>query len=179
MKTLGNLNPLAVATILRQVEVAITGIGFEGIIAGVVSITAFFQYFQGLCVDGKAWGAIADDFSPVEILKQLFTADQVLFEVGWINIVAQLMAVTMGSDFMPTFGYLFYKMRQFLGNPAKDEKSRREPIKQIQKAMDVVLDAQFSFIPGIRCNPGLEVFHLEPVFNIDGKKKSGFGHFES
>lgn len=44
--------------------------------------------------------------------------------------------------------------------------------------MDVVLNAQFSFRPGIRCDPGLEVFHLEPVFDIDGKKKSGFGHYK-
>lgn len=37
--------------------------------------------------------------------------------------------------------------------------------------MHVVLDPQFSFGPCFRCDPGFEVFNLEPVFNIDGEKK--------
>jgi hypothetical protein len=37
--------------------------------------------------------------------------------------------------------------------------------------MDVALDAEFALIPGFEGNPGFEIFHLEPVFDVDGQEK--------
>jgi hypothetical protein len=41
-------------------------------------------------------------------------------------------------------------------------------IKEIQKQVHVTFDAEFALIPGGERYPGFEVFHLEPVFDVDG-----------
>jgi hypothetical protein len=50
----------------------------------------------------------------------------------------------MGSDFMPTFGYLFYKMGYFLGNPPQNKECRRISIKKAQKTVDVLFHPQLA-----------------------------------
>jgi hypothetical protein len=34
--------------------------------------------------------------------------------------------------------------------------------------MDIALNAEFAPIPGGERNPGFEIFHLEPVFDVNG-----------
>jgi hypothetical protein len=34
--------------------------------------------------------------------------------------------------------------------------------------MDIMFSAEFAMIPGREGNPGLEVFNLEPVFDVNG-----------
>jgi hypothetical protein len=34
--------------------------------------------------------------------------------------------------------------------------------------MDITFNAEFSLIPGGEGNPWFEVFHLKPVFDVDG-----------
>jgi hypothetical protein len=34
--------------------------------------------------------------------------------------------------------------------------------------MDIAFDTQLALIPGLERYPGFEVFHLEPVFDING-----------
>ena len=41
-------------------------------------------------------------------------------------------------------------------------------IKKIEQAMDVFFDTKFAVVPGFEGYPGFEIFHLEPVFDIDG-----------
>jgi hypothetical protein len=46
-------------------------------------------------------------------------------------------------------------------------------VEEIEEAMDVFFDPEFIAIPGIIGNPGLEIFHLEPVFDINGQEDGG------
>jgi hypothetical protein len=41
-------------------------------------------------------------------------------------------------------------------------------IEEIKKALSVLFNAELLLIPGFEGYPGPEVFHLEPVFNING-----------
>ncbi len=43
-----------------------------------------------------------------------------------------------------------------------------EGIKKIEQAMDVFFDTEFAVVPGFEGYPGFEIFHLEPVFDVNG-----------
>ena len=87
---------------------AIARVGFERIIAGIVSVATLLQDSEDLVVDGKARSPVANNFGAGDVFKEVFASDEILLEIFSAHVMTQLMAITMGGDFVSLASNLFH-----------------------------------------------------------------------
>src|SRR5213592_1397614 len=164
---------------LQVGELSVTIVGHRWKKAGVVSKTMLHQRVDGPVRDREAGSAIAqhlfsrdgfeDRLGPLEIFVKLLA----------IHSIDELVPIAMAGDLMPLRLDRFDEMRKFFGDPAQQEERGLGliPGENLEDQVRVLLHAKLAAVPALSRNGAAEVFHLEPVLDIDGHHRRGSERF--
>ena len=94
-----------------EIYFAVAAVETERVVAGIVEITAVFDDFQDVVVDGKTGGAVAVYLGAGDVFQEFFAFEQILFQFIVVDGTAEVVVVSVGSDFVAAMPHLLNQVR--------------------------------------------------------------------